>query len=152
MLTFQLAHQFLACLYYADRHHDLQKLGPDDIVQEQKGDSGQPRALKGRKRTIDVPSPLLVLTHSLLVEPLPPDKFRLGQEELARDLVYKEQQIEYLIGSLPGLENSEQDQERLIRELEEELKVAEEQRKEAVRERDEMLAKLDGVIRSIKRP
>lgn len=87
-----------------------------------------------------------------LVESLPTDEFRLGQEELARDLVYKEQQIEYLIGSLPGLENTEQDQERLIRELEEELKVAEVQRKEAVRERDEMLAKLDGVIRSIKRP
>ncbi|OAA56666.1 med9 RNA polymerase 2 transcription mediator [Niveomyces insectorum RCEF 264] len=128
----QLAHQFLACLYFLDRHHSLEKLGPNDIVQEQKGDSGQPRALT--------------------VEPIPPDEFKQGQEELARDLVYKEQQIEYLIGSLPGLENTEQDQERLIRELEEELKVAEAQRKEAVRERDEMLAKLDHVIRGIKRP
>lgn len=86
-----------------------------------------------------------------VVEPVPIDEFRLGQEELARDLVYKEQQIEYLAGRLPGLENSEQDQERLVRELEEELKVAEVQRKEAVRERDEMLAKLDSVIQSIRR-
>ncbi|KAL1912222.1 RNA polymerase II mediator complex subunit [Sporothrix stenoceras] len=122
----QLAHQFLACLYFLERHHSLEKLGPTDIIQDQQKTESQPRTLT--------------------------DEFRQGQEELARDLVYKEQQIEYLIGSLPGLENTEQDQERLIRELEEELKVAEVQRKEAVRERDEMLAKLDGVIRSIKRP
>lgn len=94
----------------------------------------------------------LIIPSLFLVESIPADEFRQGQEELARDLVYKEQQIEYLIGSLPGLENTEQDQERLIRELEEELKVAEVQRKEAVRERDEMLSKLDGVIRTIKRP
>ncbi|EPE06139.1 mediator of rna polymerase ii transcription subunit 21 [Ophiostoma piceae UAMH 11346] len=128
----QLAHQFLTCLYYLERHHDLKKLGPNDILQEQKNDGSQPR--------------------SLTVEPLAADEFKQGQEELARDLVYKEQQIEYLVGSLPGLENTEQDQERLIRELEEELKVAEVQRKEAVRERDEMLGRLDGVIRSIRRP
>ncbi|KIH90145.1 mediator of RNA polymerase II transcription subunit 21 [Sporothrix brasiliensis 5110] len=128
----QLAHQFLACLYFLERHHNLEKLGPTDIIQEQQKTESQPR--------------------TLTVEAIPADEFRQGQEELARDLVYKEQQIEYLIGSLPGLENTEQDQERLIRELEEELKVAEMQRKEAVRERDEMLAKLDGVIRSIKRP
>ncbi|EFX03305.1 med9 RNA polymerase 2 transcription mediator [Grosmannia clavigera kw1407] len=128
----QLAHQFLTCLFFLDRHHSLQKLSPNDVVQEQKSDSSQPRALT--------------------VEPIPPDDFKQGQEELARDLVYKEQQIEFLIGNLPGLENTEQDQERLIRELEEELKVAEAQRKEAVKEKDEMLAKLDRVIRSIKRP
>ncbi|CAK7212092.1 RNA polymerase II mediator complex subunit [Sporothrix eucalyptigena] len=129
---YTLAHQFLACLYFLERHHSLEKLGPNDIIQDQQKTESQPR--------------------TLTVESIPADEFRMGQEELARDLVYKEQQIEYLIGSLPGLENTEQDQERLIRELEEELKVAEVQRKEAVRERDEMLAKLDGVIRSIKRP
>ncbi|CAK7269202.1 RNA polymerase II mediator complex subunit [Sporothrix epigloea] len=127
----QLAHQFLACLYFLERHHSLEKLGPNDIVQDQQKSESQPR--------------------TLTVEPVPIDEFRLGQEELARDLVYKEQQIEYLAGRLPGLENSEQDQERLVRELEEELKVAEVQRKEAVRERDEMLAKLDSVIQSIRR-
>jgi mediator of RNA polymerase II transcription subunit 21 len=71
---------------------------------------------------------------------------------LAQDLILKEQQIEYLISSLPGLDNSEEDQEKLIRQLEEELKVAEEKRKEAVKEKEEVLAKLDEVIRSVKRP
>jgi mediator of RNA polymerase II transcription subunit 21 len=88
----------------------------------------------------------------LPVEPLPPDEFKAGQLELARDLIVKEQQIEYLISSLPGLENSERDQEQSIKELEEELKVAEAQRLDAIKEKDEVLAKLDQVIRGVRRP
>jgi mediator of RNA polymerase II transcription subunit 21 len=72
--------------------------------------------------------------------------------ELAQDLITKEQQIEYLISILPGLDNSEQDQERNIKELEEELKVAEAQRQRAIKEKREIMAKLDDVIRSIRRP
>lgn len=86
------------------------------------------------------------------VDPHPEDVFRAAQVELAQDLITKEQQIELLISILPGLDNSEQDQERNIRELEEELKVAEAQRQEAIKEREETLAKLDTVIRSIRRP
>ncbi len=86
------------------------------------------------------------------VDPLPPHDFKAGQLELARDLIYKEQQIEVLISSLPGLDNSEQDQERFIKELEEELRVAETQRQEAIREKDETLAKLNRVVRGIRRP
>jgi mediator of RNA polymerase II transcription subunit 21 len=86
------------------------------------------------------------------VDPHPEDIFRAAQVELAQDLITKEQQIELLISILPGLDNSEQDQERNIRELEEELKVAEAQRQEAIKERTETLAKLDTVIRSIRRP
>lgn len=78
--------------------------------------------------------------------------FKAGQIELARDLVIKEQQIELLVSSLPGLENSERDQQQNIKELEDELKVAEAQRQDAIREKDEVLAKLDQVIRSIRRP
>lgn len=72
--------------------------------------------------------------------------------ELSRDIIIKEQQIEYLISMLPGLENSEKDQERVIRELEEDLKAAEIQRQEALKERDQILAELDRVIQSIRRP
>lgn len=86
------------------------------------------------------------------VEPLPQDEFKAGQLELARDLIIKEQQIEYLISILPGLENSERDQEQSIKELEEELKVAEAQRLDAIKEKDEELAKLDQVIRGVRRP
>ena len=71
---------------------------------------------------------------------------------MAQDLILKEQQIESLISVLPGLENSEQDQEQTIRQLEEELKAAEVRRREAVREKELVLAKLESVIRSVKRP
>ena len=86
------------------------------------------------------------------MDPLPADQFKAGQTELAQDLILKEQQIEYLISMLPGLENSETDQERRMKELEEELKVAEEERQKALKEKEEVLAKLEGIIRSIKRP
>lgn len=87
-----------------------------------------------------------------LVDPHPADVFKASQVELAQDLITKEQQIEYLISILPGLDNSEKDQERNIKELEEELKVAEAQRQEAIKEREDTLAKLDAVIRSVRRP
>lgn len=86
------------------------------------------------------------------VEPLPADDFRTGLTELSRDLITKEQQIEVLISMLPGLQNSEKDQERYIKELEDDLKSAESQRQEALKERDQILAELDDVIRSIRRP
>jgi mediator of RNA polymerase II transcription subunit 21 len=87
-----------------------------------------------------------------LVDPLPVEAFKAGQIELARDLIIREQQIELLISKLPGLVNSENDQERLIQQLEEELKVAEQERKEAQKEKEVVLARLESVIRSVKRP
>ncbi len=83
---------------------------------------------------------------------MPEDEFTSGLNELSRDLIFKEQQIEYLISLLPGLNNSEQDQERAIKDLEEDLKAAEAERQEALKERDAILAQLDTVIRSVRRP
>ncbi len=80
-----------------------------------------------------------------------PRTFAAAQRELARDLIIKEQQIEYLISVLPGIGTSEKEQEERLRELERELKVAEEERLQAVREREEVLEKLDRVIRGIRR-
>lgn len=78
--------------------------------------------------------------------------FKAGQRELAQDLIIKEQQIEALISMLPGLDNSEKDQEDTIQQLEEQLMDAEKKRKEAVKEKDAVLARLESVIRSVKRP
>ncbi|TPX14998.1 uncharacterized protein E0L32_004828 [Thyridium curvatum] len=125
----QLAQQFVACIYFNSRHHDLDKLGTSDAIRE----------LKPEEQRGDV-------------EPIPPEEFKSGQLELARDLIYKEQQIEYLITTLPGIDNSEEDQEQYIKELEEELKVAEAQFQEASKEKDTILAKLDEIIQSIRRP
>lgn len=57
-----------------------------------------------------------------------------------------------IISTLPGLENSEEDQNRYIRELEEELRVAEAQRQDAVREMNVVQERLDQVIRGTMRP
>ncbi|CAJ2513794.1 Uu.00g019130.m01.CDS01 [Anthostomella pinea] len=125
----QLAQQFVACIHYINRHHNLETLGPNDMIRDVPKEQDQQE-----------------------VAPHPPDVFRAAQVELAQDLITKEQQIELLISILPGLDNSEQDQERNIRELEDELKAADAQRREAVREREEAMAKLDAVIRSVRRP
>ncbi|KAK3688114.1 mediator of RNA polymerase II transcription subunit 21 [Podospora appendiculata] len=123
----QLADRFIASFYYLERHHDLESFGPSDRIPDLKSD--QPKE----------------------VDSLSPEVFQAGQLELARDLIVQEQQIEYIISNLPGLENSERDQEQLIKELEEELKTAEAQRLEAVKEKDEVLVKLDQVLRGIRR-
>jgi mediator of RNA polymerase II transcription subunit 21 len=86
------------------------------------------------------------------VDPHPAQTFKKNQKELAQDLIIKEQQIEFLISSLPGIGSSEEAQEKRIRELEGELAAAEEERRKAVAEKEVVLQRLDEVIRSIKRP
>ncbi|KAI1344606.1 mediator of RNA polymerase II transcription subunit 21 [Xylariaceae sp. FL0016] len=126
----QLAQQFVAAIHYINRHHNLETLGPRDqivVIPKQEADQQE-------------------------VDPHPEDVLKAAQVELAQDLIVKEQQIEYLVSMLPGVDNSEQDQERNIKELEEELKAAEAQRLEAVKEKEATMAKVDAVIRSIRRP
>ncbi|KAI1205690.1 CSE2-domain-containing protein [Annulohypoxylon truncatum] len=123
----QLAQQFVASIHYINRHHNLETLGPGDQIRDVKQEQDE-------------------------LDPHPEDVFKASQLELAQDLITKEQQIELLISILPGLDNSEQDQERNIKELEEELKVAEAQRQEAIKEKEDTMVKLDAVIRSIRRP
>ncbi|KAI1412177.1 mediator of RNA polymerase II transcription subunit 21 [Hypoxylon sp. FL1857] len=125
----QLAQQFVASIFYINRHHNLEILGPGDQIRDVKQEPDQQE-----------------------VDPHPEDAFKAAQVELAQDLIMKEQQIETLISLLPGLDNSEQDQEANIKELEEELKVAEAQRQEAIEEKEDTMRKLDTVIRSIRRP
>ncbi len=75
-----------------------------------------------------------------------PEQFAVDQRELARDLILKEQQIEYLISVLPGIGTSELEQEERVRALVLELKNAEEDRRTALKEREEVLGRLDRVI------
>jgi mediator of RNA polymerase II transcription subunit 21 len=86
------------------------------------------------------------------VTPYPADVFKAAQKELAQDMILKEQQIEFLVSVLPGLENSEKDQERLIRRLEEEIQAQDEIHTAALKEKEATLVRLESVIRGIKRP
>ncbi|KAL7917486.1 CSE2 domain-containing protein [Trichoderma austrokoningii] len=124
----QFAQQLVAALHFIHVHHDLQTLGPKDKIREPKE---------------QVPKE---------VDALPPQDFRAGMLELSRDLIVREQQIEVLISTLPGLDNSQQDQERHIKDLEEDLKTAKTQRVEAMREKDNILTELDAIIRTLRRP
>ena len=119
---------FIAGLYYVERHHDLSPFNATDKIPDLKPD--QPRE----------------------VEALDPQAFRDGQAEIARDLIVQAQRIEYLVSELPGLQNSERDQLRIIGGLEEEIAGLEGQRLEAVRERDEVFGQLDRLLRSVQRP
>ena len=87
-----------------------------------------------------------------IVDPYPADVFKAGLLELAQDLVTKEQQIEYLVSMLPGLENSEKDQENKIKQLEEEMKIAHRESEEVAKDIQAVGVRLDSVIRGVKRP
>lgn len=83
-------------------------------------------------------------------EPLPtPEEFQKDIRELSRDLLLKEQQIEVLIGSLPGLHSSEAEQIERMRELERELEELEGERLKAVKEKEELVKLVEGRIMSL---
>jgi mediator of RNA polymerase II transcription subunit 21 len=85
------------------------------------------------------------------VPPDPPALFEERMKELSRDLVLKEQQIEVLIASLPGLGNSQDQQEKRIRELEEQLREVEEERVVAEKERSKLVELVEGRILGVRR-
>nr|6XP5_U Chain U, Mediator of RNA polymerase II transcription subunit 21 [Thermochaetoides thermophila DSM 1495] len=124
----ELLEMFLSAFFWVERHHDLKTFGPNDKIPDLKAD--QPKE-------VDTKSP---------------EEYKAGQLQLARDIIVKEQQIEYLISTLPGLDNSEREQIQLLRELEDDLVTAEAQRQEALKERDEVLGKLDALLRGLERP
>jgi mediator of RNA polymerase II transcription subunit 21 len=145
---------FVASLFHVNQHHDYKTLGPTDTVRQESKSDGEnvQREQDSMILSANILSTGIFGLIVLQVEPLPADQFRADQQQLARDMIEKEQMIEGLITLLPGLKNNEQDQERRIRQLEEELKIAEEERKQAVKGKEEVLARLDAVIRSVKRP
>lgn len=75
--------------------------------------------------------------------------FRDEIREMSRDLVLKEQQIEILIASLPGLNTSEQEQVQRMKDLERQLEDIEGERLLAVKEKELMLAKVENKIGSV---
>jgi mediator of RNA polymerase II transcription subunit 21 len=80
-----------------------------------------------------------------------PQTFESAKRELAQDLVFKAKQIEYLVGRLPGVENSKEAQEGRIAELEEVLRKSERERSEGVGEREAWIRRLDGVLEGVRR-
>ncbi|PUU80055.1 mediator complex, subunit Med21 [Tuber borchii] len=117
----QMATQFFSALRYIGTHHDAVPVGNEAKVTDD-------TAVIDDKTTFDA-----------------------AKGELARDLIVKSKQIEFLITSLPGIGVSEDEQQERLKNLETELKEAEEKRCRAVRDREEAAEKLDAVIRRLRR-
>lgn len=86
---------------------------------------------------------------SLLPQPDSPRTFAARQRELARDLIIKEQQIEYLISVLPGIGASEAEQEARIRELETQLREVEKERVAKADELKLLRSRLEDVLGAV---
>ena len=84
-------------------------------------------------------------------KPDPPDTFNAVMHEMAQDLVLKEQQIEIVIKSLPGIGVSEADQNKRMRELEGELRQLEEARAKKEVEKQAMIDLLGDMVGNVKR-
>ncbi|KAF2762338.1 hypothetical protein EJ05DRAFT_497192 [Pseudovirgaria hyperparasitica] len=84
-------------------------------------------------------------------KPHPPEYFYASMRELSRDLVTKQQQIDFLIDVLPGIGQSEQQQKKRLEELEQQLVAMEEDRLASLKEKDRLLEKLDEVVSKVKR-
>ena len=100
------------------------------------------------------PNSALSLPNGQQAEPPSPEDphtFDAALRELARDLVLKEQQIEVIINSLPGLGNSEAEQVERMRELERELRDVEAERARAEGEREALVERLGRVLVGVKR-
>lgn len=83
--------------------------------------------------------------------PQEPAKFNYELREAARKLVLQEQAIELVIKSLPGIDRTEADQERKMRELEVELREVERKRARAEEEKETMVDLLGHMIMGAKR-
>ncbi|KAJ5647036.1 Mediator complexsubunit Med21 [Penicillium lividum] len=82
-------------------------------------------------------------------QPDSPSTFASRQRELARDLIIKEQQIEYLISVLPGIGASEAEQEARIRELEVQLREVEKEREGKITELKGLKKRLESVLGAV---
>jgi mediator of RNA polymerase II transcription subunit 21 len=104
-------------------------------------DQGRRMAEEGEEFTLNVRDPL----------PDPPGLFEARCQELAQDIVVKEQQVEALIASLPGIGVSSGMQEGRIRELEGELVRLEVEHRRAEKERDGVRARVEVVLMGVRR-
>ncbi|MCJ1402421.1 RNA polymerase II mediator complex subunit [Xylographa trunciseda] len=139
----QLSTQFYASLRYITTHHPSPSLPrPSSPSNTQPPDA--PATTTNSSTHDEVPG-------SPGQRPDTPDTFAAATRELARDLVLKQKQIEALIGALPGIEKSEEEQKGRIRGLEAELRRMARERVEVVREKEMLVRRVEDVIVKVRR-
>lgn len=80
-----------------------------------------------------------------------PETFNAALQEIARDLVLKEQQIETLIDSLPGRNHTQEQQEERMRQLSEELDHMDRGLEDAAKEKAQLLQRVESMILKVNR-
>ncbi|KAL3461618.1 mediator complex, subunit Med21 [Aspergillus heterothallicus] len=175
----QLATQFYATIGYLTTYHDNSPATPPEIpgaapalAKIQKNSTNPPipasaAAILANSQaspsgagatTATTPGPTIATAPagaggaedpSLPPRPDSPRTFAARQRELARDLVLKEQQIEYLVSVLPGIGSSEAEQEERIKALEKELRAAEEERAKRIKELRALRRRVEGVLGAV---
>ncbi|OAL47565.1 hypothetical protein IQ07DRAFT_646493 [Pyrenochaeta sp. DS3sAY3a] len=83
--------------------------------------------------------------------PLTQEQFQADIKLMARDIVQKEQQLELLIASLPGLKSSEKEQVERMKALEREMEELEGEGEKAVREKEVLLKMVEEKIMGVGR-
>ncbi|KAK2758232.1 RNA polymerase II mediator complex subunit [Arachnomyces sp. PD_36] len=155
----QLATQFYATLCYLSTYNDHSPAIPPPNIpnalhQIAKIDKNPPPTNTTTANPAD-PNQQQQQQQQQQPPPLPrpdsPTTFSHRQRELARDLIIKEQQIEYLISVLPGIGSSEAEQEARIKELEKEVRDVEVERREKRRELRRLKGRLDEVLGAVGR-
>lgn len=90
-------------------------------------------------------------TQSTQPAPLTQEQFQADIKLMARDIVQKEQQLELLIASLPGLKSSEKEQVERMKALEREMEELEGEGEKAVREKEVLLKMVEEKIMGLGR-
>ncbi|KAK2791029.1 RNA polymerase II mediator complex subunit [Emmonsiellopsis sp. PD_33] len=154
----QLATQFYATLCYLTTYHDHSPAQPPPNIP-----TAIPKLNKIPKNPPPAPAAATTTTTTTTTDPNPtgsppeptepppdpPHTFAQRQRELARDLIIKEQQIEYLISVLPGVGSSEKEQEERIRRVAGELRVVEGERRRRRREMRRLGERVEGVLAGV---
>lgn len=158
----QLLTQMFASIRYIDTHHPYAQIEGQSDQSPATTAITQPQP--PTQTTLPIHPSSNAISSDLAQPPQPPPAqteaeirftsrpaFRPTLQELAQDLVLKEQQIEYLIDTLPGIGTSQLSQEARIRELEQELKEVSEERKKWVAVQEDLVGKVEGVIKGVRR-
>lgn len=145
----QLATQMFASLRYIAEHHPPSSL--DEQPAQTPADGGQP-AIK-----VETPQANGITQVNgdagVEQEPRPdsPETFEAALQELSRDLVLKEQQIEVLIRALPGRSRGVQEQEEHMARLNKKLREMDEHLERAAEEKDVLLKRVEDFIWKVNR-
>jgi mediator of RNA polymerase II transcription subunit 21 len=126
--------QFYSALNYLNTHHDFVPVNNQPPVSDAQVTPDTPEQFAG------TPASNPFLPRALMLA---------AKQELARDLILKTKEIDLLVGSLPGIGVSEEQQIERLERLEGELQDVERKRREVVARKEALQKRLDEVIQTV---